>query len=212
MSDMYVEQMQVGMMGVFAYIVGDKSSKVAALIDPAADTKGILKRVQEKDLVVKYIINTHGHIDHTGGNADIKKATNALILIHKDDAPALLSTNSLMMKMLGARPSPGADRLLNDGEEITLGEVSLRIIHTPGHSPGSICLYGGGYIFTGDTLFVGAIGRTDLPGGSWSVMSNSLQEKVLSLPDETIVLPGHDYGSTPNSTIGREKHTNPYLR
>jgi glyoxylase-like metal-dependent hydrolase (beta-lactamase superfamily II) len=124
----------------------------------------------------------------------------------------LVSTPAAMLRMFGAKASPPADRTLHEGEIISIGPIRLLVLHTPGHSPGSMVLHADGYAFTGDTLFVEAVGRTDLPGGSWEVMSDSLQRKVCTLPDETVVLPGHNYGSMPTSTIGHEKQFNPFLR
>lgn len=209
---MFVAQMQVSSMAVFAYIVGDKESGVAAVIDPAGSTMALVNKAKENGLTIKYIINTHGHVDHIGGNADMQNATDATILIHESDAQFLTDTPAVMLRMFGAKASPPAGRLLHDGDEIAIGGVVLKVLHTPGHSPGSICLYGGGYLFTGDTLFVGAVGRTDLPGGSGRVMAHSMEEKIMTLPDETIVMPGHNYGATPQSTVAHERATNPYVR
>jgi glyoxylase-like metal-dependent hydrolase (beta-lactamase superfamily II) len=209
---MFIEQRQVGPMAVFAYLVGDGESGEALIIDPAADTEGIVAAAEKNGVRIKYIVNTHGHVDHTGGNGDMKKATGAEILIHEDDAEMLVSTPAAMLRMFGAKASPPADRTLRDGEIIELGRLRFRVLHTPGHSPGSMVLHADGYAFTGDTLFVEAVGRTDLPGGSWEVMSDSLQRKICTLPDETVVLPGHNYGSTATSTIGHEKKFNPFLR
>jgi glyoxylase-like metal-dependent hydrolase (beta-lactamase superfamily II) len=114
--------------------------------------------------------------------------------------------------MFGAKQSPPADITVSDGDNITVGNVSLKVIHTPGHTPGGMSLYTKGYVFTGDTLFVEAVGRTDLPGGSWPVMHSSIIEKLCTLPDDTEVMPGHNYGSRPTSTIGHEKMYNPFLR
>jgi glyoxylase-like metal-dependent hydrolase (beta-lactamase superfamily II) len=114
--------------------------------------------------------------------------------------------------MFGAKPSPPADITVQEGDRISVGNIVFQVIATPGHSPGSMCLLGEGLVFTGDTLFVGAIGRTDLPGGSWSTMARSLRDKLSVLPDETRVLPGHNYGAAPTSTIGYEKRHNPYLK
>jgi len=209
---MFIEQRQVGPMAVFAYLVGDEESGEALIIDPAADTEEIVAAAEKNGVRIKYIVNTHGHVDHTGGNGDMKRATGAEILIHEDDAEMLVSTPAAMLRMFGAKASPPADRTLRDGEVIELGRLRFRVLHTPGHSPGSMVLHADGYAFTGDTLFVEAVGRTDLPGGSWEVMSDSLQRKICTLPDETVVLPGHNYGSMATSTIGHEKKFNPFLR
>ncbi len=209
---MFIEQRQVGQMAVFAYLVGDEQQGVAVVIDPAADADGIVAAAEQRKVKITHIVNTHGHVDHTGGNVDIKARTGAEIVIHADDADMLVSTPAAVLRMFCAKQSPPADRTVRDGDSITVGGISLRVIHTPGHSPGSIVLYTEGYAFTGDTLFVEAVGRTDLPGGSGEVMFDSIQRKICSLPDETMVLPGHNYGSAPTSTIGHEKQYNPFLR
>ncbi|MHB8769428.1 MAG: MBL fold metallo-hydrolase [Syntrophales bacterium] len=209
---MFIEQRQVGQMAVFAYLVGDEEQGVALVIDPAADTDGIVAAAEQRKVKITHIVNTHGHVDHTGGNVDIKAKTGAEIIIHEDDADMLVSTPAAVLRMFCAKQSPPADRTVRDGDSITVGGIRLRVIHTPGHSPGSIVLHTDGYAFTGDTLFVEAVGRTDLPGGSGEVMFTSIQRKICTLPDETIVLPGHNYGGTPTSTIGHEKQYNPFLR
>jgi len=160
---------------------------------------------------IKIIVNTHGHVDHIGANGEVKQRTGAPILIHEDDAPLLTSTPALYFRMFGGKPSPPADRTIQDGEIITVGEVALQVLHTPGHSPGSVCLYADDMIFTGDTLFVGSVGRTDLPGGSWAQLHHSLTKKLAHLPDDTRVMPGHNYGPTPVSTLGYERRHNPFM-
>jgi hydroxyacylglutathione hydrolase len=209
---MFLNQMQVGHMAIFAYIVGDPESGEGLAIDPAANCGGIIKVAQENKLKIKYIVNTHGHVDHISGNTEMKKKTGAKIIIHKDDAAMLVSTPPMIFKLFGAEQSPPADITVNDGDLITVGGISLKVIHTPGHSPGGMSLYTEGYVFTGDTLFVEAVGRTDLPGGSWPVMQRSITEKLWTLPDDTKVLPGHNYGRMPTSTIGHEKMYNPYMK
>ncbi len=209
---MFLKQMQVGHMAIFAYIVGDPESGEALVIDPAANCGGIIKVAQQNNLNIKYIINTHGHVDHISGNTEMKKNTGAQIIIHKDDAELLVFTPPMVFKMFGAEQSPPADITVNDGDLITVGGLSLKVIHTPGHSPGGMSLYTKGYVFTGDTLFVEAVGRTDLPGGSWPVMHRSITERLCTLPDDTKVLPGHNYGRMPTSTIGHEKMYNPYIK
>jgi hydroxyacylglutathione hydrolase len=209
---MFLKQMQVGHMAIFAYIVGDPESGEGLVIDPAANCSSIIKVARQNNLNIKYIVNTHGHVDHISGNTEMKKKTGAQIIIHKDDAELLVFTPPMVFKMFGAEQSPPADITVNDGDLITVGGISLKVIHTPGHSPGGISLYTKGYVFTGDTLFVEAVGRTDLPGGSWPVMHRSITQRLCTLPDDTKVLPGHNYGRMPTSTIGHEKMYNPYIR
>ena len=209
---MFIEQRQVGQMAVFAYLVGDEVSGEALVIDPAEETDGLIQAAEKKKARIRYIVNTHGHVDHTGGNAEMKEKTGATIILHEDDADMLISTPAAMLRLFGAKQSPPADRTVRDGDLIEVGDVRLRVIHTPGHSPGSMVLFVDGYAFTGDTLFVEAVGRSDLPGGSGEVMFDSIQRKICTLPDETVVLPGHNYGSMPTSTIGHEKKFNPFLR
>jgi glyoxylase-like metal-dependent hydrolase (beta-lactamase superfamily II) len=209
---MFIKQLQVGHMAVFAYLVGDTVTGDALVIDPADNTQEIIAVAKQNKLQINYIINTHGHVDHIGGNAEMQKLTGAKIIVHEDDAIMLTSTPAMMLKMFGAKQSPPADILVKDGMIISTGNIELKVIHTPGHSPGGICLYTPGYVFTGDTLFVEAVGRTDLPGGSWQIMYNSIKTKLFTLPDDTKVMPGHNYGRTPTSTIGHEKKHNPSVQ
>ena len=137
--------------------------------------------------------------------------TGAKLLIHADDAGRLGKVlHRTFSRMLGGKGSPRADVLLQDNEVIRIGAVRLKVLHTPGHTPGGICLYSEGHVFTGDSLFVGAVGRTDLPGGSMKQLLNSIHEKIYTLPGNTVVWPGHDYGPAPSSTVQREKDSNPY--
>jgi glyoxylase-like metal-dependent hydrolase (beta-lactamase superfamily II) len=211
-DDMYLRQLQVGHMAVFAYIVGDRESKSGLVIDPAAETDRIVAEAEKNDIEIKYIVNTHGHVDHISGNADMKKKTGAKIIVHEADADMLVSTPAMILSMFRAKGSPTADITVKDGDIIRVGGVSLTVLHTPGHTAGGISLYSNGYVFIGDTLFVESVGRTDLPGGSWKVMVKAIREKLLTLPEDTVVLPGHNYGRMPTSTIGHEKRQNPFLR
>jgi len=209
---MDIEQMKVGFMDVFCYIVSCPVKKEALVIDPAGNEEDIVERINQNGLVLKYIVNTHGHADHTCGNEKMKDLTGAEIIMHEED-DRLFNTpeGQVMARQMGFALSPHADIFVKDGDEISVGDVTLKVIHTPGHSPGGICLLGDSNLFTGDTLFVGSIGRTDLPGASMSQFMNSINKRLLTLPIETIVWPGHDYGDRPSSTIGVEKWSNPYL-
>ncbi len=210
---MIVEQMRVGFMATFCYLVLDLPSKTCALIDPAFETGKILKAVKKSGCKLTHVINTHGHSDHTAGNTAVTRATGASVLIHKQDAKKLKSLlNKGVSRALGGAGSPKPAQLLMDGDNISIGKSKLTVIHTPGHTPGGICLYGEGNLFTGDTLFVGGVGRTDLPGSSTRALVSSIKNKLYTLDDKTTVWPGHDYGNTPFSTIGREKRTNPYTK
>jgi hydroxyacylglutathione hydrolase len=208
---MFVRQIKVGKMAVFCYLIGDEESKTCALVDPASETKKILLQAAEDGYQVTHVINTHGHSDHTSGNADIIAATQAALLIHKVDSVRLTKVlHKAFSRILGGKGSPPADRLLEQGDLVKVGKTELQVIHTPGHTPGSICLYAHGNIFTGDTLFVGAVGRTDLPGGSHRQLVHSVREKIYSLPGDTIIWPGHDYGASLTSTVVHEQRTNPF--
>jgi hydroxyacylglutathione hydrolase len=208
---MYVKQIEVGGFAVFAYLVACKKTNEALVIDPAADGERILEEAKSKGYIVKYIVNTHSHVDHIMGNKRMKDLTDAKIIIHEAEALSLTNQSRSLMASFGAEPSPPPDITVREGDDIALGETSLKVLHTPGHSPGSISLYHNGIVFTGDTLFVGGVGRTDLAGGSWETLVKSVHEKLFTLPDDTVVASGHNYGDTPKSTIGREKAYNPYV-
>jgi glyoxylase-like metal-dependent hydrolase (beta-lactamase superfamily II) len=200
-------------MATFCYVVGDESSRTCTLIDPASDTRRILGTADSEGWRITHVINTHCHADHTAGNAAIKEQTQAKILIHELDARGLKKrTSKVFSRMLGGKGSPQPDILLRDGDRIDIGETVLTVLHTPGHSMGSICLYTEGHVFTGDTLFVGGVGRTDLAGGSSQLLLRSIKEKIYTLPGNTTVWPGHDYGQHPSSTVARERETNPFTR
>lgn len=200
-------------MDIFAYLVGCKETREALVIDPAAEVEGIVKKAEDENLKVSWIINTHPHGDHTGGNRKAKKLFEAQIAVHRDAEQRLETCLSPgMAMMIGGDQSPPPDRLLDDDEDLKLGKLSFKVLHTPGHCPGSICLYGHGAVFTGDVLFVGGVGRTDLPGGSTETLKSSIKEKLMTLPDDTIVYPGHDYGETETSTVREERASNYFIR
>ena len=209
---MIFNQYEVGNFSVFSYLVGDQNAGEALFIDPADDTEMLLAEAKSHSLTVKYIVNTHAHVDHIMGNAEMVKKTGAKVVIHQEDAPLLVRQSPDLLMMFKAKPSPPADILVKDGDFIRVGKVGLKVLHTPGHSPGGICLYADGMVFTGDTLFVGAVGRTDFPGSSWEAMETSIRTKLYTLPGETVVYPGHNYGSTRSSTIQHERRHNPFVR
>jgi len=211
-GNVIVRQMEVGNFNIFSYLVADERFREGLFIDPAAEPDLLLKEAADHELSIKYIVNTHSHIDHVMGNSEMVRRTGAKIVIHEADAPGLLDTPRNLLEMFGAVPSPMADILVSDGQEIRVGDVSLRVIHTPGHTPGGMCLYLEGMVFTGDTLFVGSIGRTDFPGCSYEDLERSIRTRLYTLPGETIVYPGHNYGSSPSSTIQQERRTNAFIR
>lgn len=199
-------------MDVFCYILGCEVTHKGLVIDPAGEEERILETTRAIGLTIESVVNTHGHPDHTCGNRKIAQQTGAKIYMHAlDDRLFNTPQGQSMAMQMGFAPSPSADVLLEDGDTIPFGKSELAVFHTPGHSPGGICLYVENNLFTGDTLFVGAVGRTDLPGGSMEILLGSIKEKILSLPDETIIWPGHDYGGSPTSTIALEKRHNPYV-
>jgi hydroxyacylglutathione hydrolase len=204
-----IKKLEVGPIMANCFILGCENTKESVVIDPGDDADKILMELAKSELKVKYLINTHGHFDHVGGNKKMKEATNAILAIHPDDEPMLSElAKSASMFGLSAENSPPPDLYLNHGDEISFGDITLEIIHTPGHSKGGICLYTKGHLFSGDTLFAGSIGRTDLPGGDYDTLISSIKTKLLNLDDNTIVYTGHG----PESTIGNEKRMNPFLR
>ena len=199
-------------MGVCCYIVGCTKTGKCAVIDPGGDEERILAEVKRAKLTIEYIIATHGHPDHVCGNRRIKEASGASIVMHEADAVFFARPDIIKyFSMLGLESSPPADIQVLGGDVITIGEEKLQVIHTPGHTPGGICLYNAPDLFTGDTLFVGGLGRSDFPGGSDRELIASITTKLLTLPADTVVWPGHGYGGN-RSTIGEEKRTNPYIR
>jgi hydroxyacylglutathione hydrolase len=209
---MIIEQIEIGAFQIYCYILGDSDTGEGIIVDPGGPSAPILAKAKEQGVTsIKYIVNTHCHVDHIAGNGDMHAATGAPIAIHEADAPELMNPNRGALAMFGAKHSPPPELLLKDGDKITFGNESVEVIHTPGHSRGGICLYFPGYVLTGDTLFVGGVGRTDLAGGSYEVLQSSIRNRLYTLPDDTVVLPGHAYGVTPTSTIGREKAENMFV-
>jgi glyoxylase-like metal-dependent hydrolase (beta-lactamase superfamily II) len=205
-----IERVVVSPFATNCYIVGSESSREGIIIDPGDEAKVILKKVTDLGLDIKLIVLTHGHIDHIGALKDIKEATGAAIAIHTDDAQSLRGKGSLIISLVSGlsypKPPP-PDRLLKDGDSLDVADLHFRVLHTPGHTPGGICLAGEGVVFSGDTLFNFGIGRTDLPGGSYRQLMENIPTKLMVLPDDTIVYPGHG----PETTIGAERAGNPFL-
>jgi hydroxyacylglutathione hydrolase len=189
---MIIRTIVVSAYGTNCYIVGSEDTAQGIVIDPGDEANRILRVLKETKLSISTIVLTHGHGDHTGALEDVKKATGARIAIHANDAG-----------MLDTKP----EVLLKGGDSVVAGSLRFIVIHTPGHTPGGICLYGNGILFSGDTLFQYSIGRTDL-GGSMTQIMDSIITKLMILPDNTAVYPGHG----PWTTIGDERHSNPFLR
>lgn len=209
---MILDQIQISGFEIFCYVLGDPETGEGILVDPGGPAEGIIARAKSVGVSkVVMIVNTHSHVDHVAGNEWMQQATGAPIAIHEAEVQDLVNPHPAMLAMFNAKASPAPAVLLKEGDEIRFGNKSVKVIHTPGHSRGSVCLYWPGYVITGDTLFVGGVGRTDLPGGSYETLQASIRNKLFALPDETIVLPGHNYGDTPTSTIGREKVENPFV-
>lgn len=184
---MILDTVVVGPLGVNCYIIGCGNIKEGIVVDPGANAERILAKVRDLGLTIKYIVNTHGHFDHVGGNADMVGATGAKLLIHPEDAPLLgRAQETAALYGVVTRNSPPPDMALQDGLVITFGELSAKVLHTPGHTRGGCCLAVDGAAFTGDTLFAASIGRTDLPGGSEETLHASIRQKLYTLPETTV--------------------------
>lgn len=206
---MIIKELAVGPIMANCFIVGCEDTRKAVVIDPGDDADRILLSLAESKLTVKYLINTHGHFDHVGANRKMKEATGAELMIHPLDAPMLgILTSAASSFGLSVENSPDADKEIVDGDIISFGKVAVKVIHTPGHSPGGVSLYAEGHVFVGDTLFAGSIGRTDFPGGDYNTLISSIQKRLFPLGDDTRVYCGHG----PQTTIGQEKRFNPFVR
>ena len=204
---MILKKLVTGSFATNCYIVGSDSDKVGMIIDPGDEARQILDNVKDLGLDIKLIVLTHGHFDHLGALKEVKEATGAELAVHADDASYLQERPLKTTFGFPYPDTPPIDRLLNGGDSMDIGDLNFSVIHTPGHSPGGICLLGQGVVFSGDTLFNYGIGRTDFPGGSHDQLLNSIHTQLMVLPDDTAVYPGHG----PDTTIGTERQGNPFL-
>jgi hydroxyacylglutathione hydrolase len=206
---MLITSLSVGPIGTNCYIVGCKETLESMIVDPGGHAPRILATVEEMGLTVKYIVNTHAHFDHVTANRELVEATGAVLVIHPDEVPILKTGGGAQWFGLPADPGPEPGLLVREGDTLKVGQLCFQITHAPGHSPGHIMLYEAneGVLFDGDLLFNRGIGRSDLPGGSHVVLMQSIREKILTLPDDTVVYSGHG----PATTVGAERRLNPWL-
>ena len=196
---MIFEQIPIGPMQNFSYLIADEESKEAAVVDPGWEIEKISEIAKKHDLNIKFILITHSHYDHIDKVKEMADATDAVVYVHKEDLDEIKNKGVDKIKAIG------------ENDEIYVGKIKVKVLHTPGHSPGSVCYLVGNKLITGDTLFVEAVGRVDLPGGNIGHLFNSLQ-RLKKLDENIEVYPGHDYGSIPHSTIAHEKENNPYMK
>lgn len=209
-NETIVRGIVVGMFQENCWVIGNRRTGEAVCVDPGDEPDEILAMARDMGVRIKYIANSHAHIDHILGVREVQAQTGATFLLHPADLPIARGSAELAKRLIGAEiePPPDPDAYLADGDEIEVEGLKLKVLHTPGHTPGSVCFYANGVLFAGDTLFAGSIGRTDLPGGDYDQEMASIVERLLVLPDDTIVLPGH----MQQTTIGQERQRNPYIR
>ncbi|MFQ5583436.1 MAG: MBL fold metallo-hydrolase [Calditrichia bacterium] len=206
---MVIHKLTLGIFAVNNYLIHSPGSPNAILIDACEDTQSILDKISELNLKLIYLINTHGHGDHIAGNGEIIKQTGAKLMIHPADVPFLNNPSLNLSAFLGTSlESPPPDRLLNEGDTVELDDIRLEVRHTPGHTPGHISLIGDGVAFVGDVIFFESIGRTDFPQSSYEQLIQSIQTKIYTLPDSTVLYNGHG----PETTVAHEKDFNPFVR
>ncbi len=212
---MPVETLIVGPLQVCCYLFYDATTLEGVIIDPGDADQKILQKVEAMNLKIKYILGTHGHPDHLLGVDFLRSVLKVPFFLHREDHRFFqIPENFLTFKLWGFPENPKADALLEEGQILKIGNTHLQVIHTPGHSPGSVCFWNKeeNLLFTGDTLFVEGIGRADLPGGNYNLMMKSIREKILILPKDTLIYPGHDYGSKSVSTLEEQLMENPFLQ
>ncbi len=212
MGSMILKQAEIGPMMNFVYLIGCQETREAGVVDPAWDAPAIMRMAQASNLNIKHILLTHGHPDHVNALEPLLEATDARVYIHKDEVEYMReAARSFGMSTEFMNRRSGNFQEVSDGHSIYVGGLRIQCLHTPGHSPGSQCFLAENCLFSGDTLFVDACGRVDLPGGEPEKMWWSLNQKLRGLDDNIAVYPGHDYGGSPKSTIGEQKETNPYM-
>lgn len=205
---MLIKVFEVGPYLSNCYLVGDEATRVGMILDPGFEAQTIRSGIRSHNFAIEKIVLTHGHLDHIGAVSELKSKTGAELLIHRQDGPMLTDPRENLSAFSGENiKAPAADRLLEEGEVISVGSLKFDVLHTPGHSPGGICLHSDKLVFTGDTLFAGSIGRTDFPGSDYDTLMRSIREKLMVLPDDTTIYPGHG----PKSTIGQERQFNPFV-
>jgi len=206
---MLITTLSVGPIGTNCYVVGCEETLEGMIVDPAGHAERILAAVEDRDLTIKYVVNTHAHFDHVGANRAVLEATGATLVVHPDEVPILKAGGGAQWFGFQADPSPEPGLLVRDGDALHVGQLNFQVMHAPGHSPGHIMLHEADekVLFDGDVLFHQGIGRSDLPGGSHATLMQSIHEKIFTLPDETVVYSGHG----PATTVGQEKRLNPWL-
>lgn len=203
-----VHVMEVGPLAVNAFIVEDPAARKAVVVDPGGDGEALLREIGNLGLGVEKILLTHGHFDHVGAVGLLREKTGAPVYLHPDDQERMLGARRQgMLFGLSVQTPPKPDHLVADGDTVPFGGLEFRVAHTPGHTPGCVCYIAGGMAFVGDLIFAGSIGRTDLPGGSYEMLIASVRNKIFTLPDDTVLFPGHG----PATTVGEEKRSNPFF-